>query len=61
MDLNYLYSRHQVSLLRAKIARNSCARLAHEGFSRVYAEKIRSLGAPLTPVDGELLAAGDAR
>ncbi len=51
MDLNYLYSRHQISLMCAMRAASPEARCAHRGLARAYAERIRalrrSLGAPV--------------
>ena len=41
MDLNYLLSRHQVSLMRADSAASPEARFAHRGLARAYAECIR--------------------
>lgn len=53
MDLNYLLSRHQVSLMRAAAAACSEARHSHQGLARSYAERIRllreRLGAGSTP------------
>ncbi len=49
MDLNYLYSRHQISLINAKAATSAEARLAHLGLAKDYAARIngahRLLGA----------------
>ena len=41
MDLNYLLSRHQISLMRANTAASSEARIAHRNMARAYAERIR--------------------
>jgi len=41
VDLNYLLSRHQISLMRADSASCSEARIAHRGMARAYAERIR--------------------
>ncbi|MBO9712836.1 hypothetical protein [Sphingomonas sp.] len=41
MDLNYLYSRHQVSLMLAKRAASPEARWAHRAMARAYAQRIR--------------------
>lgn len=43
MDLNYLLSRHQISLMRADAAGSSAARCAHRGFARHYAARITQL------------------
>lgn len=42
MDLNYLLSRHQVSLMRADSAASPEARFAHRALARAYAECIRA-------------------
>jgi len=43
MDLNYLLSRHQISLMRADAAASREARAAHRGLARCYADRIRTL------------------
>ena len=43
MDLNYLLSRHQISLMRADIAGCREAAIAHRGLARGYAFEIRQL------------------
>lgn len=43
MDLNYLLSRHQISLMRASSASSGEARIVHRDFARRYAEQIRVL------------------
>jgi len=43
MDLNYLLSRHQVSLMRAQNAACREAAMAHRGLARGYAVRIREL------------------
>jgi hypothetical protein len=43
MDLNYLLSRHQVSLMRADAALCSEARYSHRALARGYADRIREL------------------
>lgn len=43
MDLNYLLSRHQVSLMRAERASSAEARIAHQSLAKGYAERIRGL------------------
>lgn len=43
MDLNYLLSRHQISLIRADATDCPEARLAHRGIARAYADRIRVL------------------
>lgn len=40
MDLNYLFYRQQMSLLRARSAANPESRAAHEGLARGYTEQI---------------------
>lgn len=56
MDLNYLLSRHQVSLMRAGASPCVAARAAHRAFAASYAGRIRelqvALGAPLSVVAG---------
>ena len=43
MDLNQLFHRHQVSLMRADIAACPEARIAHEGLAAGYAARIETL------------------
>ncbi len=43
MDLNYLLSRHQVSLMRADAATSREAAIAHRGLAGGYAARIREL------------------
>lgn len=43
MDLNYLYHRQQVSLMRADAAACVEARRAHLGLAREYREQIRTV------------------
>jgi hypothetical protein len=43
MDLNYLFSRHQISLMRAAGAASAEARHAHRGFASHYAARIDKL------------------
>ncbi|MCF8707740.1 hypothetical protein [Rhizorhapis sp. SPR117] len=40
MDLNYLFYRQQISLLRARSAANPESRAAHEGLAKGYTEQI---------------------
>jgi len=40
MDLNYLYYRHGVSLMMAKAATSSCARIVHEKLADAYSKRI---------------------
>lgn len=40
LDLNYLYYRHGASLMRAKAATSSCARIVHEKLAEAYARLI---------------------
>lgn len=43
MDLNYLFSRHQVSLMRASAAPCLASRASHRAFAAGYADRIREL------------------
>lgn len=43
MDLNYLLSRHQISLMRADTAAGPEARYAHRNLAKGYAQRIRAL------------------
>lgn len=43
MDLNHLFSRHQISLMRADTAACSEARHVHLGFASHYAAQIAKL------------------
>lgn len=43
MDLNYLLSRHQVSVHKASMASSPEARHAHKGLMSGYANRIRAL------------------
>jgi len=43
MDLNYLLSRHQISIMRAEAATCREARYAHRGLAKGYADRIREL------------------
>ncbi len=43
LDLNYLLSRHQVSLMRAQAATTPEARYSHAGLATHYADAIRSM------------------
>lgn len=40
MDLNYLFHRHQISVMRAGVAATPAAALAHHGLARGYAGRI---------------------
>ncbi|QNN65165.1 hypothetical protein H9L12_00435 [Sphingomonas rhizophila] len=60
MDLNYLYSRHQISLVNADAAVDPGARIAHQQLSRAYGEMIRNLGGALHHT-GECADKGIAR
>jgi len=42
MDLNYLYQRHQISLMRADAALSTGARVAHRGLAAGYARLIEA-------------------
>ena len=39
-DLNYLYSRHQISLMNARVATGPEARSAHRKLAALYADRI---------------------
>ncbi|MCJ8156689.1 hypothetical protein [Sphingomonas sp. LaA6.9] len=39
-DLNYLYHRQQVSLMRAHAASDSCSRRVHEKLAHAYGDRI---------------------
>jgi hypothetical protein len=43
MDLNYLLSRQQISLMRADAAASPEARVAHRSLARGYADRIRTV------------------
>jgi len=43
MSLNYLFHRHQVSLMRAASAMSIDVRRTHEAFAAAYADRISSL------------------
>lgn len=43
MDLNYLYSRHQTSLMAAAGAQSTEARATHRRFAALYADRINEL------------------
>lgn len=43
MDLNYLLSRHQISLMRASAAASVEVRRAHRDFAKYYAARIDAL------------------
>ncbi|WP_294289457.1 hypothetical protein [uncultured Sphingomonas sp.] len=43
MDLNYLLSRHQISLMLAQSATTTEARHAHRGLATGYADAIQSV------------------
>ncbi|WP_190282614.1 hypothetical protein [Rhizorhabdus histidinilytica] len=40
MDLNYLHSRHQISLINAAAAKSIEARIAHRRLADLYADRI---------------------
>jgi len=42
MDLNYLYHRHQISLMHARRATSKSARFSHLGLARGYAQMIEA-------------------
>jgi len=44
MDINYLLSRHQISVVQAERATCSGSRLAHEGRARLYLSELRAAG-----------------
>ncbi|WP_186728888.1 hypothetical protein [Sphingomonas panacisoli] len=41
MDLNYLFHRHQVSIMRAEAATCASSRSSHNSLARAYAQRIR--------------------
>ncbi|WP_185206634.1 hypothetical protein [Sphingomonas sp. NBWT7] len=45
MDLNQLFARHQISLMRTRAAESPEARHAHAGLTRGYAARIATLQA----------------
>ncbi|WP_341207047.1 hypothetical protein [uncultured Sphingomonas sp.] len=47
MDLNYLFHRHQVSVMMAAAARGSEARMAHVQLAGRYATKIATVQAQM--------------
>jgi hypothetical protein len=47
MDLNYLYSRHQISLINAGAAKCLGSRTAHLNLAKLYARRINSLRRPM--------------
>jgi 3-deoxy-D-manno-octulosonate 8-phosphate phosphatase KdsC-like HAD superfamily phosphatase len=49
MDLNYLYSRHQISLINARAAQCTESRLSHLGLAKLYAAKINSVREKMEP------------
>lgn len=50
MDTNYILSREQISLMRAKAAPSPEARCAHAGLARGYAAMLSARGFPNRPV-----------
>lgn len=52
MDINYLLTREQVSIMRARAATGTEARLAHEGLARGYAARLRQIVLPATQGPG---------
>ncbi|SOB79732.1 hypothetical protein SAMN06297144_0703 [Sphingomonas guangdongensis] len=56
MDLNYLFARHQVSLMRATSARCEPSRIAHIKLAQGYAGRIDTLRG-LSGATGRMLAA----
>jgi hypothetical protein len=42
MDLNYLYHRHQVSLMSARAATSPDVRAVHRAFASLYAARINA-------------------
>jgi hypothetical protein len=48
MDINYLLTREQVSLMRAASTRNPEARHAHQGLARGYRTLLAARGFPLS-------------
>lgn len=49
MDTNYILSREQISLMRAKTALSPEARCAHAGLARGYAAMLAARGFPDRP------------
>lgn len=47
MDLNYLFARHQISLMRAQDAGGCEARIAHNRLADEYAARIEAAKAQL--------------
>jgi hypothetical protein len=45
LDLNYLLSRHQISVMRMHATQCRSARAAHQGLADGYAHRIRALQA----------------
>ena len=45
MDLNYLLSRHQISLMRAATSACMSSRRSHQGLAAGYAARIRAIQA----------------
>jgi len=43
MDLNYLLSRHQISLMRAEATPCVASKASHRAFATEYAQRIRDL------------------
>lgn len=54
MDLNYLYSRHQISLINAKNAKCSISRAVHLRLARLYATEINDIRSVLGAGSGFL-------
>lgn len=50
MDLNYLFSRHQLSLVHATSASSSAARHSHRGLADRIRDFQRGVGASFTSV-----------
>lgn len=46
MPLNYLFQRHQISLMRASAAPQVEVRRVHQAFAAAYADRIEALVAP---------------
>jgi len=49
MDLNYLYSRHQISLINARAAKSTESRLSHLGLAKLYAARIDAVREKMEP------------
>lgn len=53
MDINYLLEREQVSLMRAKAASSTEARLVHEKLAKMYGDEMRGVAFPSARTESE--------